>query len=66
MAFDTPRIGDSATIQFQEPTGEWVDCGSTQNLSPYILQAEKDAQSAHPGKRIRAVDSNGRVLDIFS
>ena len=57
---------DTAIVQFQERTGEWMDCGRTQNQQQLILQAERDAQNIHPGKRIRTVDSNGRVLDIFS
>lgn len=37
------------------------------NLGGYqITQAMKEVASYFPGKRVRAVDANGRIVDIFN
>lgn len=56
-------------IQWLDSSG-WVtntviDNGTNLNGN-LINNAMRDVQNYFPGKRIRAVDANGRVVDIYS
>jgi len=53
---------------------QWMDTSSwvtTTRMDPagatpaIIMMAMQDAQRCFPGKRIRAADDNGRVIDIL-
>ena len=52
-------------VQLQDETGNWRTFSVTQNIPPMIIAAEKQLASQFPGKRVRAVDSNGRLVDIL-
>ena len=52
-------------IQYQDDTGTWYTIGRVLNNGFAILQGMKSASAQHPGKRIRAVDHDGRIVDIL-
>lgn len=52
-------------IQYQDATGTWYTVSSCINEGPYIIEAMKSASRFYSGSRIRAVDENGRVVDIL-
>lgn len=57
---------DSITIQFQDTTGNWLT--AQQGVQPQqqvVLARMKDVQRAHPKKRVRAVTSSGRLVDML-
>lgn len=56
---------DQVEIQYQNQTGNWSTVLVVQNLSPNILNAMKSTAQSHPDCRVRAVDRNGRVVDIL-
>ena len=56
---------DYVNIQMQDLTGNWRTYHRTMNNSQMILQGMKNLQQQFPDRRIRAVDDNGRVLDIL-
>ena len=55
---------DYAEIQVQV-SGNWQTLGRTLNDSQYILNEMKNAKNIYPELRIRAVDKDGRVLDMM-
>ena len=56
---------DTVHIQAQDPTGNWRTYHSTPNNSQRILSEMKQLQARYPNYRVRAVDQNGRVVDIL-
>lgn len=52
-------------IQVQFSVGEWRDVSSVNNTSQYIIRGMTQAQKSFPGRRVRAVDSDGRLLDMM-
>lgn len=52
-------------IQYQDVTGSWYMVMVTENEGPRILMAMKTVSNQYPGSRVRAVDENGRVVDIL-
>ncbi len=56
---------DQVQIQFQDLTGNWMTVRITQNNSQMILMAMKDVKQIYPDKRVRAVDMDGRLIDIL-
>ncbi len=56
---------DQVEIQYQNKTGNWTTVMVVQNLAPNILIAMKSTAQANPGCRVRAVDRQGRVVDIL-
>jgi hypothetical protein len=57
---------DQVTIQYQTSQGVWINVQHTFNESVSILSVVRSVQNAYPNCRIRAVDSSGRVVDIFN
>jgi hypothetical protein len=55
----------NVNIQYQDATGSWYTVMVTENESARILMGMKTVSSQHPGSRVRAVDENGRVVDIL-
>lgn len=55
---------DYAEIQVQV-SGNWQTLVRTLNDSQYILNEMKNAKNIYPELRIRAVDKDGRVLDMM-
>jgi hypothetical protein len=56
---------DRIEIQLQDTTGNWRTFMVTVNNSQQILQRMKELKSNHPDKRVRAIDQNGRLIDML-
>ena len=56
---------DQVDIQAQDISGNWRTYHTTQNQSQKILIEMKTLKRSHPNFRVRAVDKNGRVVDIL-
>jgi hypothetical protein len=52
-------------IQAQDTTGNWRTYLIVMNQSQRILSEMRSLQSRYPNYRIRAIDSDGRVVDIL-
>lgn len=52
-------------IQFDRGKGSWVTVSSVMHNSQMITHGMKQAQRSHPGKRIRAIDKGGRLVDML-
>lgn len=52
-------------IQLQDDTGNWRTYHVTRNIPPMIIASERQLASQFPGRRVRAVDNNGRIVDIL-
>ena len=56
---------DYVSIQAQDQSGVWRTYRNVQNNSQRILSEMQDLQRQFPDFRIRAVDADGRVVDIL-
>ena len=56
---------DQVQIQLQDTTGNWRTYHVTQNNSQRILSEMQQLSSRFPDQRVRAVDMNGRIVDIL-
>ena len=56
---------NNASIQLQDKTGNWVSYSSVVNTSQMVVMAMRNLSSRYPGYRVRAVDKNGRLIDIL-
>lgn len=52
-------------IQVQDLFGNWRTISVVQNFSQTITMEMKAISSRYPDKRVRAVDENGRIVDIL-
>ena len=52
-------------IQLQDMTGNWRTFHITQNNSQQILSEMKQLSSRFPDQRVRAVDMEGKIVDIL-
>jgi len=52
-------------IQLQDTTGNWRTYHVTQNNSQRILSEMQQLSSRFPDQRVRAVDMDGRLVDIL-
>lgn len=57
---------DYVDIQFQITGGNWLTCNTTLNSPQTIYFAMRNLQRSHPGKRIRAITKDGRLVDILT
>lgn len=54
------------TIQIQDINKNWVSVQfNVMNESQVITTRMREAQRAYPGKRVRAVDQSGRLVDLL-
>lgn len=58
-------INDSIQIQLQDHDGTWRTYINTMNNSQRITSEMKTLKERHPDKRVRAIDANGRVMDLM-
>ena len=59
-------MADNGYIQIQADfSGNWRTVSHVMNNSQYIDHAMKSVAKMHPTKRVRAVDSNGRLVDML-
>jgi hypothetical protein len=56
---------DRIEIQAQDTSGMWRTYHVTMNDSQRIVSEMRSIQSRYPSYRVRAVDQNGRVVDIL-
>jgi hypothetical protein len=56
---------DQVQIQLQDTTGNWRTYHVTQNNSQRILSEMQQLSSRFPDQRVRAVDMDGRLVDIL-
>lgn len=56
---------DNIEIQLQDITGNWRMYGITINNSQMIVASMRQLAEQFPNQRVRAVDSNGRIVDIL-
>ena len=52
-------------IQLQDTTGNWRTFHVTMNNSQMILSEMKQLASRYPNQRVRAVDMDGKLVDIL-
>jgi hypothetical protein len=53
------------SIQYQTVNGNWTTVMNTENNSLNILNAMTQVQNSYSGARVRAVDENGRLVDML-
>ena len=56
---------NNVELQIQDSIGNWRTCHVTQNNSQLIISGMHQLSNQFPGQRVRAVDSNGRIVDIL-
>lgn len=56
---------DMIEIQVQDLTGNWRTYSLTQNISALITEAMRSLKCQFPDQRERAVDGNGRLVDLM-
>ncbi|MFM7085326.1 MAG: hypothetical protein ACKOW3_10060 [Hyphomicrobium sp.] len=53
-------------IQIQDVSGNWLTTQTTNtNHDQYIRSLMQTAQKSNPGKRVRAIDGSGRIIDLL-
>lgn len=52
-------------IQLQDTSGNWRTYGVTQDNSQRVLSEMKQLSSRFPDQRVRAVDMDGKIVDIL-
>jgi hypothetical protein len=52
-------------IQYQDVLGNWITSITVPNEPPVILSGMKSVAVLYPGKRVRAVDQDGKLIDIL-
>ena len=56
---------DSVQIQAQDTSGNWRTYLIVMNQSQRIVSEMRALQSRYPDYRVRAVDINGKIVDIL-
>ena len=56
---------DNVEIQAQDSTGNWRTFSYALNNSQRIINEMRQLSNNYPNARVRAVDSNGRIVDIL-
>jgi hypothetical protein len=52
--------------EFQDISGSWVPAGNSDETNPVAVSARlRELKRSYPEKRCRAVDENGRLVDIL-
>jgi hypothetical protein len=52
-------------IQYQDALGNWITAVTIPNQPPLVLNGMKGVAVLYPGKRVRAVDQDGKLIDIL-
>ena len=53
---------NNAAIEYQDPLGNWITAVTVPSL---ILSEMKSVAVLCPGKRVRAIDQDGKLIDIL-
>jgi hypothetical protein len=56
---------NNAAIEYQDPLGNWMTVVTVPNQPPLILNGMRSVAVLYPGKRVRAVDQDGKLIDIL-
>jgi hypothetical protein len=56
---------NNAAIEYQDLLGNWITVVTVPNQPPLILNGMKGVAVLYPGKRVRAVDQDGKLIDIL-
>lgn len=56
---------NNAAIEYQDPLGNWMTVVTIPNQPALILNGMKSVAVLYPGKRVRAVDQDGKLIDIL-
>lgn len=57
---------NSLTLMVEQSSGQWREIGRIENISSqYVSGQLRQAQSSNAGKRVKAVDSDGRLIDML-
>jgi hypothetical protein len=56
---------NNAVIEYQDQLGNWITAVTVPNQSALILSGMKSVAVLYPGKRVRAVDLDGKLIDIL-
>lgn len=59
------NFNNNIELQIQDINGNWRTCHVTQNIPAMIIAGMRQLEYQFPGHRVRAVDSNWRVVDIL-
>jgi hypothetical protein len=52
-------------IQYQDVLGNWITSVTVPNQSPLILNGMKSVAALCQGRRVRAVDQDGKLIDML-
>ena len=52
-------------IQYQDMLGNWITSVTVPNQPPVILNSMRSVAVLCPGRRIRAIDQDGKLIDIL-
>ena len=52
-------------IQLQDDLGNWRTFNVTRNIPAMVIAGMRQLSYQNPGKRIRAVNTNGQIVDIL-
>jgi hypothetical protein len=52
-------------IQYQDALGNWITSTTVPNELPVIVNGMKSVALLFPRSRIRAVDPDGKLIDLF-
>lgn len=56
---------DLIQIQADFGNGNWQTLSTTINNAQYVAHQMKSVVNMNPGKRVRAVDASGRLIDLL-
>jgi hypothetical protein len=60
-----PFDHQSVAIQYQDESGNWIASMTVPNEPPVILNGMKGVARLFDGRRIRAVDRDGKLVDLL-
>jgi hypothetical protein len=52
-------------VQYQTPTGWWITAQYTSDQPTNILTIVKSVRNSYPNSRVRVVDMNEKIVDIY-
>jgi hypothetical protein len=55
----------NVAIQYQDALGNWITGMTVPNEPPVILEGMKGVARLFQGRRVRAVDEDGRLVDLL-
>jgi|SRR5262245_15830367 hypothetical protein len=58
-------LDEDAHIELQDFSGVWRRVDTTKNNAQFILKRMQEIKRSYPLFRVRAVDSQGRLLDLL-